>query len=159
MISGELISDDFAVIIITQIHFVDGYLSFRFRFQPIHITAIIKTHLSHCRNVHDAIIHSETINTNNTVPGHIVINVFKTNLKELENENMRKELRNLRRLAELWNYRAWTKRARECGESVVVAMPTDIRSIHNIPQHSPPDLFSCQPVIYNRPGRKEKPLT
>ena len=39
-------------------------------------------HRSHCRRVHDAIIHNETINTNNTVPGHIVINVFKTNLEK-----------------------------------------------------------------------------
>lgn len=40
------------------------------------------THLSHCLRVHEAIIHSETIKTNNTVPGHIVINVFKTNLRK-----------------------------------------------------------------------------
>ena len=38
------------------------------------------THLSHCLRVHEAIIHSETIKTNNTVPGQMVINVFKTNL-------------------------------------------------------------------------------
>lgn len=35
---------------------------------------------SHCRNVHDAIIHSDTIKTSSTVPGQMVINVFNTNL-------------------------------------------------------------------------------
>jgi hypothetical protein len=37
-------------------------------------------YLSHCLSVHDAMIHSETIKTNKTVPGHIVIRVLKTNL-------------------------------------------------------------------------------
>lgn len=45
-----------------------------------------KTYRSHCRNVHDAIIHSETMNTRSTVPGHMVINVFSTNLIKIENE-------------------------------------------------------------------------
>lgn len=45
-----------------------------------HYTEQVKTHLSHCLSVHEAIIHNETIKTNNTVPGHIVIKVFKTNL-------------------------------------------------------------------------------
>lgn len=39
------------------------------------------TYLSHWRNVHDAMIHSETMNTSRTVPGHMVMSVFKTNLK------------------------------------------------------------------------------
>jgi hypothetical protein len=38
------------------------------------------TYRSHCLSVQDAMIHSDTINTNSTVPGHIVISVFKTNL-------------------------------------------------------------------------------
>lgn len=37
------------------------------------------TNLSHCLKVQLAIIQSDTIKTNKTVPGHIVINVFKTN--------------------------------------------------------------------------------
>lgn len=44
------------------------------------------THLSHCLRVHEAIIHNETIKTNNTVPGHIVIKVFKTNLRKRKGE-------------------------------------------------------------------------
>lgn len=42
---------------------------------------IIVNYLSHCRSVHDAIIHKETMKTNNTVPGHIVMRVLKTNLR------------------------------------------------------------------------------
>lgn len=38
------------------------------------------TYRSHWRNVHDAMIHSDTMNTSSTVPGHIVISVFNTNL-------------------------------------------------------------------------------
>lgn len=37
------------------------------------------THRSQRRIVHDPIIHKETMNTMRTVPGHIVIRVFKTN--------------------------------------------------------------------------------
>lgn len=44
-------------------------------------TFIIVNYLSHCRSVHDAIIHKETMKTNNTVPGHIVMRVLKTNLR------------------------------------------------------------------------------
>lgn len=50
-------------------------------------------YLSHCLNVHDAIIQSETINTNNTVPGHIVIRVLKTNL--FKNKSLKKRFENL----------------------------------------------------------------
>lgn len=52
-------------------------------------TLIMKTYRSHCLSVHDAIIHKETINTSNTVPGHIVIKVFRTNLS---NEKIMKKL-------------------------------------------------------------------
>lgn len=38
------------------------------------------TYLSHALNVQLAIINNERIKTNKTVPGHIVINVFNTNL-------------------------------------------------------------------------------
>lgn len=44
----------------------------------------LRNYLSHCRKVHEAIIHNETINTRRTVPGHIVIRVFKTNLEKQE---------------------------------------------------------------------------
>lgn len=57
---------------------------FGFHYVMTFLQLQLYAHLSHCLNVHDAIIHSETINTNNTVPGHIVIKVFKTNLRELE---------------------------------------------------------------------------
>jgi hypothetical protein len=39
-----------------------------------------KSYLSQARNVQLAIINSESIKTSRTVPGHIVINVFNTNL-------------------------------------------------------------------------------
>lgn len=48
----------------------------------------IQAYRSHCRNVHDAIIHSDTMNTSNTVPGHIVISVFNTNLSSGEWKNL-----------------------------------------------------------------------
>lgn len=38
------------------------------------------TYRSHCRSVQEAIIHKDTMKTNSTVPGHIVIKVFNTNL-------------------------------------------------------------------------------
>lgn len=38
------------------------------------------TNLSHCLSVQLAIIQRDTIKTSNTVPGQIVISVFKTNL-------------------------------------------------------------------------------
>lgn len=40
----------------------------------------IVSYLSHARNVQLAIIKSERIKTSRTVPGHIVISVFNTNL-------------------------------------------------------------------------------
>lgn len=42
---------------------------------------MLKTYRSHCLKVQEAIIHNDTMKTNSTVPGHIVINVFKTNLQ------------------------------------------------------------------------------
>lgn len=41
---------------------------------------IKRTNLSHCLSVQLAMIHSDTMNTSNTVPGQMVIKVFKTNL-------------------------------------------------------------------------------
>lgn len=41
------------------------------------------TYRSHCLNVHDAIIHNDTIKTSKTVPGHIVIRVLSTNLYKI----------------------------------------------------------------------------
>lgn len=43
-------------------------------------TVTKSTYLSHCLNVQLAIIHKETMKTRRTVPGQIVMRVFKTNL-------------------------------------------------------------------------------
>lgn len=48
-------------------------------------TCISGTDLSHCLRVQLAIIHRDTIKTNKTVPGQIVISVFKTNLEKFAN--------------------------------------------------------------------------
>lgn len=52
--------------------------------ENMHNNAYLKVvemgYLSHCRKVHEAIIHKDTMKTSSTVPGHIVIKVFKTNL-------------------------------------------------------------------------------
>lgn len=54
---------------------------------------------SHWRNVQDAIIHSETMNTSSTVPGQMVISVFNTNLKkEKQREIERGRERKIRRV-------------------------------------------------------------
>lgn len=64
----------------------EGGISLKFR--------VIITYLSHWRSVHEAIIHNETMKTSRTVPGQIVISVFKTNLFarivfiQLENRDM-----------------------------------------------------------------------
>lgn len=39
-----------------------------------------RRYLSHCLSVQLAIIHRDTMNTSNTVPGHMVMSVFSTNL-------------------------------------------------------------------------------
>lgn len=47
-----------------------------------------RAYRSHWRRVQDAIIHSETMNTSSTVPGQIVISVFKTNLRKCAEERV-----------------------------------------------------------------------
>ena len=44
------------------------------------IITIVLSYLSHCRNVHEAMIQRDTMKTSSTVPGHMVINVLSTNL-------------------------------------------------------------------------------
>jgi hypothetical protein len=46
----------------------------------MHKNKSIVVYLSHALNIQLAIIKSERIKTSKTVPGHIVINVFTTNL-------------------------------------------------------------------------------
>ena len=53
------------------------------KYRSIYINTSLKntrtTNLSHWRRVHEAIIHKDTMKTNNTVPGQIVIKVLRTN--------------------------------------------------------------------------------